>query len=56
MYVDKESALAWPDPFLAQGIYCLQYKHPAKVLSIVVMLYSYLYVVNYLAGPAHNCM
>ena len=29
-------------------------KHPAKALSMVIMLHSYLYVLNYLAGPAHN--
>ena len=42
--------------FLAQGIYRLQYKHPAKALSMVIMLHSYLYVLNYLAGPAYNCL
>ena len=29
-------------PFLPQGFYRLQYKHPAKALSIVVMLRSYI--------------
>ena len=35
--------------FLAKGVYRLQYKHPAKALSMVIMLRSYLYVLNYLA-------
>ena len=30
------------------------YKHPAKALSMVIMLCSYLYVLNYLAGLAYN--
>ena len=38
VYVDKESSLVRPEPFLAQGIYCLQYKDMAKVLSMVIML------------------
>ena len=25
-YVHKESSVVWPDPFLAQGVYHLQYK------------------------------
>ena len=41
-------------PFLAQGIYRLQYKHPAEALFMVIMLRSYLNVLNYLAGPGHN--
>ena len=52
----KESSLIWLDHFLVQGIYHLQYKHPAKALSMDVMLHSYLYVLNYLAGPTQNCM
>ena len=64
MHVLKESSLVWPDPFLAQGIYHLQCKHPAKALdsSMIIMLcmycslYMYLYVLKYLAGSAHNCM
>ena len=58
VYVHKEPSLVWPDPFLVQGVYHLQYTHPAKALSMVIMLrsYVYLYVLNYLAGPAHNCM
>ena len=56
IYAHKESSLLWPDPFLAQGVYRLQYKHPAKALSMVIMLRSYLYVLNYLAGLTHNCM
>ena len=44
-------SLVWLDPFLAQGVYCLQYKHLAKALSMGIMLCSYLYVLNYLAGP-----
>ena len=56
VYVHKKSSLIWQDPFLAQGVYCLRYKHLAKALSMVIMLRSYLYVLNYLAGPAHNCM
>ena len=43
-------------PFIVRGVYHLQYKHPAKALSMVIMLHSYLYVLNYLAGSAHNCM
>ena len=56
VYVYKEPSFVWPNPFLAQGVYHLQYKHPAKTLSIVVMLCSYLYVLIYLSGPAHSCM
>ena len=55
-YVHKESSLIWPNSFLAQGVYHLQYQHPAKALSMVVRLHSYLYVLNYLTGLAHNCM
>ena len=51
IYVYNESSLIWPDPFLMQGIYQLQYKQPAKALSMVVMLCSYLYVLNYLSDP-----
>ena len=51
VYLHKESSLVRLDSFLAQGIYRLQYKHPTKVLSVVIMLSSYLYVLNYLAGP-----
>ena len=37
IYVHKESSLTGLDPFLVQGIYCLQYKCQAnKPLSIVV--------------------
>ena len=53
VHVHKESSLVWPDSFIAQGVYHLQYKHPTKALSMVIMLHSYLYV---LAGLAHNCM
>ena len=56
VYVHKESSLVWLVPFLVQGVYGLQYEHPTKVLSMVIMLCSYLYVLNYLAGPAHNCI
>ena len=42
--------LLWQS-FLAQGVYRLQY-HSAKALSMVIMLHSYLYVLNYLAGLA----
>ena len=56
VYVYKESSFVRPNSFLAQGVYRLQYKHPAKTLSMVIMLCSYLYVLNYLSGPAHNCM
>ena len=54
----KESSLVWPESFLVQGIYRLWYKYSAKAgtLYMVIMLCSYLYVLNYLAGPAHNCM
>ena len=31
--VSKNFSLVWPDPFLAQGVYRLQYKHLAKALS-----------------------
>ena len=55
-YVHKKSSLVWPDSFLAQGVYRLQYQHPAKALSVVVMLCSYLYVLDYLTGLAHNFM
>ena len=52
VYVRKEYSLVWLDPFLAQGVYRLQYKHLAKALSMIIMLCSYLYdVLNYLAGP-----
>ena len=34
--VAYESSLVGLDPFLAQGIYCLQYKCQAKPLYIVV--------------------
>ena len=37
--------------YIAQAAYYLQYKHPAKALSMVIMLHSYLHVLNYLAGP-----
>ena len=47
--------LLWQS-FLVQGIYRLQYKHPAKALSMVIMQRSYLYELNYLAGLAYNCM
>ena len=46
-YVHKESSLVWPDPFLVQGVYCLQYKHPAKAvkaLSMVIMLHIAIYM------------
>ena len=56
VYVHKESSLVWPGPFIAQDVYRLQYMHPAMALSMVIILCSYLYVLNYLAGPAHNCM
>ena len=56
VYVHKESSLIWLDPFLVQGVYRLQYKHPAKALSMIGMLRSYLNVLNYVAGLAHNCM
>ena len=56
VYVHKESSLVHLGPFLAQGVHYLQYKHPAKALSTIVVLHSYLYVLNNLAGPAHNCM
>ena len=49
VYVHKESILLWPDLFLAQDIYHLQYKHPSRALSMVVMLHGYLYVLNYQA-------
>ena len=38
VYVHKESSLVWLDPFLARGVYRLQYKHPAKAPSMVIML------------------
>ena len=38
VYMHKELNFVWLNPFLAQGVYCLQYKHPAKALSMVVML------------------
>ena len=47
----SSTVLLWQS-FLTQGIYRLQYKHPAKALSMVIMLRSYLYVLNYLAGLA----
>ena len=54
VYVHKESSLIWPDPFLAQGIYSLQYKHPAHPCHSPwsYMPRSYQYdVLNYPAGP-----
>ena len=33
-YVHKESSLVWPDSFLVQSVYHLQYKHQAKALSL----------------------
>ena len=37
IYVHKKTSLIWPDPFLVQGVYHLQYKHLAnKPLSMVV--------------------
>ena len=35
VYVHKEYKISpvWPNPFLAQGVYCSQCKHPAKPLS-----------------------
>ena len=57
VYVPKEKAsLVLLGPFLAQGVHYLQYKHPAKALSMIFVLHGYLYVLNYLAGPAHNCI
>ena len=56
VYVHKETNLVWPDPLIVQGVYRLQYKHPAQALSMLIMLHSYLYVLNYLAGSAHNHM
>ena len=32
----KEPSLVWPDPFLEQHVYCLQYKYQAKPLSMVI--------------------
>ena len=56
-YVPKEKAsLVLPGPFLAQGVHYLQYKHPANALYMIFVLHSYLYVLNYLAGPAHSCI
>ena len=46
--VHREYTLMWPDPFLAQRVNCLQYKHLAMPLA---MAHSYLYVLNYLEGP-----
>ena len=44
-------SLVCPDPFLAQGVYRLQYKHPAKALSsMAIMLCSYPYVLKYQEG------
>ena len=58
VYVHKESNLTWPDSILAQDVYRLQCKYLAKALTMAVMLHSYLYiyVLNYLAYPAHNCL
>ena len=42
VYVHKELSLVQLDTFLVQGAYCLQYKHLAKALSMVVMLHSYI--------------
>ena len=63
LYVHKESIVSevlYGQTFFQHRafIYCLQYKHPAKALSMVIMLCSYciVYVLNYLAGAAHNCM
>ena len=44
IYVYNESSLVWPDPFLVQGIYHLQYKHPAKALSIWSLCYVAIYM------------
>ena len=51
VYLHKETSLAWLDRFLVLGIYCFLYKHPAKSLSMVIMLHSYLHVLNCLADP-----
>ena len=58
VYAYKKSSLIWLDPFLVQGVYRFQYKQLAKVLSMVIILHSYLYniMLNYLAGPAHSYM
>ena len=44
--------LLWQS-FLAQGVYRLQYisTRPRHCMSMVIILRSYLYVLNYLAGP-----
>ena len=38
VYEHRETSLVWLYPFLVHDIYCLQYKHPAKPLSMVIML------------------
>ena len=30
----------WPGPFLAQGLYRLQYKHPAKPHALSMVVYA----------------
>ena len=47
----KESSLVWPNSFLAQGVYCLQYKRPAMLLTMVVYVMYICNVLNFLADP-----
>ena len=41
VYLHKESSLVWPDPFLAESVNRLQFKHPAKLFSMVVYTYAH---------------
>ena len=36
VYMQRESNLVWPDPFLVQGVYHVKYKRLAMPLSVVV--------------------
>ena len=47
VYVHNESGLNWPDLFLEQAIYHLQYKYPVMPFAMVI----YATLLNYLAGP-----
>ena len=40
IYVQKEYSLVWLEPFLVQGIYCLQYKHPATCMPCTMVVYA----------------
>ena len=54
-YAHKESSLIRLDPFLVQGDYSISTR-PRYSLRLLCYVATYVYVLNYLAGPAYNCM